>query len=378
MVTAIARAGDIDALRDLVQQSERSGARRRAVLLHTDRLPQSLGRPHHVRLARQALHSLAEADRAQLFDLPLGRVAIVWRGEGAAELAQARQALEHLLSGQPDGAPVSGELLTLYDLPAQAVWLLDQLDGPPETRVSPSLGVAPLDLKLLMRLEAGLAQADLSRFVRCQPVMAWPAAPLSDTSMGTVAWEERAFAMHELAAALCPERQLDGDPWLFRRLTRTLDRRMLAMLTAGRELRTGDPFALDLNVASILSPEFLRFDEALPVTLRGQVILNLTAPDILSDPATFIFARNFAHARQYRLALAEASPAILRFIDAPCAGLAYIKLALGPDIQTSPQGVRALLPAGIPVIVTGLNKPSAWRWARQHGFTLGQGRVFSQ
>ena len=51
------------------------------------------------------------------------------------------------------------------------------------------------------------------------------------------------------------------DPWLFRRLTRTLDRRMLSLLASpGRIDVAYGPFALDLNVASLLSPEFLRFD----------------------------------------------------------------------------------------------------------------------
>ena len=51
-----------------------------------------------------------------------------------------------------------------------------------------------------------------------------------------------------------------ADPWLFRRLTRTFDRRMLALLASPEELRLAGPLGIDLNVASVLSPAFLRFD----------------------------------------------------------------------------------------------------------------------
>ncbi len=379
MSTAL-RGHDTDALCEIIRQSERSLAPRRAALLHVDRLPAALSKPHHVRLARQALESLAGADRAQSFELSRGRVAILWRGSGGAEIDRTREALSHLLAGQKEGgAPALGELLTIYDLPGDAAWLLDELaeTAKPER---PAGGKAPLDMKLLMSLEANLAQADLSGYARWRSVMILPPAVRLSREAGhgaRLAWEERYFAMHEIAAGLCPERHLRGDPWLFRRLTRTLDSRLLAMLSAPLELRGSGTFAINLNMATILSPEFLRFDDALPLVLRGEVILNLRAADILSDPATFAFTRNFTRARGYRLSLAGASPGLLRFFDVAAAGLDYVQLPLAQELRDDPDAGRCLASSDVSVVLTGLDRPSDLRWATERGFRLGRGRVFT-
>ena len=376
---ASARAGET--LRRIVRQSEISGARRRVVILHADRLPPLLGKPHHHRLARQALKSLAEADRAQQFELPYGRLAIIWRAGGGAELALAREALNHLLSDQPDGQTLAlGEVLTLYDLPDQAVWLLDELSRPDEAAARPAAGAAPLDATLLARLETNLAQADLSRFVRWREIMNLPGPVQHARDTGTdvtLAWEERCFAVSELAASLCPGRDLRRDPWLFRRLTRTLDSRMLAMLAAPHEVGGAGSFALNLNVATILSPEFLRFDEALPMALRGGVILLLRAADILADLGLFAFARKFAQARAYRLALAAATPRMLALFNPACAGLSFVQVAFGPDTVDALPALLTLQSTGAAIVVTGLNRVSKLRWAVQAGFRLGRGSVFT-
>lgn len=376
-MSATTRSGDLGSLCELISQSEMSGASRRVAVLHTDRLPPLLKRPHHLRLARQALDSLAAADRAQVFELSRGRISIVWRSKGEAELAAARIALGLLISGEPAH---EDELLTLYDLPGQAISLLDAIADPVDATGPQDTSALPLDPLMLVRLEASLSNSDLSRFARWRSIMTLP-TPADGVSGGgstaSAAWNERSFDMRELAANICPDRQLTGDPWLFRRLTRTLDSRMLAMLIAKREMREVTTFAFNVNVATILSEEFLRFDASLPTTLRGEVILNLRAPDILSDAAGFTFARNFATARGYRLALAGATIGLLKFFDVANAGFQFVKVALTPEFQAKHKALTNYLPPEIPVIVTGLNRPSDLRWAVQSGFRLGRGRALS-
>jgi len=360
---------DGTALHEMLLQCQKSGTRRRAVMLHTDRLPPALSKPHHVRLAREALSSLLHADRAQAFELPQGRVAIVWRSRGGGELAEARLALDHLLAGQPD-APVPGALLTLYDLPDQSAFLLDEItqaDAPPvaETRTR------KLDARTLAALEVDLGQADLARFVRWRPIMhlGGPAPAL--------AWEERYFAVDEIAASLCPDVAIEADPWLFARLTRTLDRRMLSMLASPRELRGCGTFAIRLNVETILGADFLRFDEALPLPLRGEVILNVAAIDVLSDAGSFTFARRFAQARGYRVALSGATLGLLRLFDMEALGLDFVHLACTPDLLAAPGAARLMVPLPTRIVAAGLDRPSLVASAVQGGFPLGEGAAVS-
>ena len=130
---------------------------------------------------------------------------------------------------------------------------------------------------------------------------------------------------------LAPERDLRADRWLFRRLTRTLDRRMLALLAVPGEVRAAGPFGLDLNVASILSPTFLRFDAGLPAALRGQLVLDLSPADVIADPASFLFARDFARARGYRLLLRGITAGLLDAFPLRRTGLDLLQLRWSPS-----------------------------------------------
>lgn len=379
------RGQDTEALREVLRKTELAGAGRKAVLLHIDRLPPALTKPHHIRLARDALRNLLEADRAQSFELSRGRVAVIWRGRGGDELAQAREALGHLLSDQPAGqTPLLGELLTLYDLPEQAIWLLDELTEPAERPGQAGAPAQSLDLARLARLESSLVQADLSRFTRWRSIMrilpedVGPPASLPPApAAATLAWEERYFAVYELAAGLCPDRNVKGDPWLFQRLTRLLDQRMLAALSVPGEFRRGHSFALNLNVMSMLSEEFLRFDRILPMTGRGGVILNLRPADLLADCAAYSFARNFARARGYRLALLAGTAATLRLFDLKALGVDYVQLKLSSELLAQAGAVRDHLPQGVEMVVSGLDRSADVRWAQLQGVGLGLGRAFS-
>jgi len=360
-----ARAEPPEALVELLRKTELSGTQRRALLLHIDRLPPALAKQHHQRLARAAIAGLALADRAQHFELSRGRVAIVWRPRGGRELETALAALDHLLADLPqDQAFPRGQLVTLYDLPEQAAWLMDEvadLETPP-SHCSPK-ATPSLDLPVLVRLEQALAQAEISRFIRWRPVLRL------DGGVAAPVWQERYVAAHEIAANLCPDRSIKGDPWLFRRLTRSFDRRMLSILTGPQDLRGGGPFALNINLATILAQEFLRFDAALPTALRGAVTLNLLAADILADPDTFTFARNFARLRGYKLLLRQASAALLSLFDVGAAELDYVHVACTPELVANPARWRVLVPAGVTPILTGV-APAAMAWAHQHGFEL--------
>ena len=366
---SFARADNSEALFELLRATELSGITRRALLLHTDRLPPALAKAHHQRLARDAIAGLATADRAQHFELTRDRVAIVWRQRGGQELDTAMAALEHLLADlPPDQALPPGQLVTLYDLPEQAVWLMDEVaDGKPAVHHAASKSAAPLDLASLSRLEALLTNADVSRFMRWRPV-----SRHADGAVTTV-WQERYIAAHDVAATLCADRRIKANPWLFQRLTRSFDQRMLAILSSPQELRDSGSIGLNLNLATILGPDFLHFDTALPHALRGGVILNLSPGDILADPATFIFARNFARARGYKLLLRRASATLFRLLDVAAAGLDFCHVPYSPELVADPDQAIRHLPPGVTAVLTGATMPSIAAWGRANGFQLMRG-----
>ncbi len=355
-----------DRIAALVADCAAAGVTRQALLLRIDRLPAGLSRPHHRRLAEAALEPLLRAPRAELFHLPGPRLAVTWRGDAEAALLDVVDALDHLLADATVPAPSLRDLIFLYDLPDHGDLLLKALaDAPPDSPVTAEPD-PPLDPASLLLLEASLAQANIARFARRESV--WHL----DANATVLAWEKRTLSLMELTAELLPGRNLSGDPWLYRRLTRTLDRRMLALLAGPDELRAVSPFALDLNVVSVLGPEFLKLDAALPPTLRGRVVLALHPADVVADAASFAFARGFARARDYRLMLRDATPDLLAVLSPAALDLDYLVLPWSPDL---PQRAGPLLdsaPATSMVLDCG-DDPAAVAWGLSVGMHLFTG-----
>ncbi len=356
-----------------LHECQMAGIARRACVVHLARLSADRMRPHHLRLARAALEPLAHADRARMFTLPNHSFVAIWRGRADCAAAASRAAITHLFADGDEAIPP--ELLwEELDIPQSVDRLLlvaEQSIGPklPSVRVSGS--GQKFDPATLQALESLLTRADVARFARRHPVF----ARASDGGFRAV-WERRVLCIDELAESLTPAHAPKSDKWLFLRLTRTLDRRMLALLSAPGELAGAGPFAINLNVASILSPAFLRFDEALPIGLRGQVTIDLQPADVLADPAAFLFARDFARTRGYRLMLCNVSADLLPVFPLERLGLDLLLLQWSPACARP--SFAAILPDPAKLVLGDADTADAVAWGASVGIMLFQGRAVAE
>ena len=371
----------LEELHSLVRDCTASGVERRVLLIRTDLMPPRLTRLHHLGLMRAALDALMTAERARMHDLPKGRLAVSWRGSASDALRQSQSALEHLLGdGFRIGPAAMQSLIQVFDLPPDgtellaAIGFIEAADTAPRrpkiaTAVVLPPPLVPLDAAALAAMERQLAAADMARFARRKPIYRL------DGSHVRLAWDKRYLSISEITATLAPGRSAQADAWLFRRLTRVLDRRMLALLSAPHELRGAGPFSLDLNVGSMLSPEFLRFDSMLPGALRGRVVLDMQPADVLADPAAFAFARGFAHARGYRLLLRGVTATLLPLLCLPRMEFDLVQLRWSPGLSKL---APAMLEAGSTEwLLSQTDGPEAMRWGLDQGITLFQGRALA-
>jgi hypothetical protein len=353
------------ALRALAAECRRAGVERQVLLLRLSLLSANYYRPHHGRLAESALEGLARADRARLYRLPGNDLAVAWRGEAAAE-KEAMAALATLFAGAVSELPPFRALVRRFALPRDGAALAGCLAGESVARAAPRRALVPVDLAHLTRVERALASADLAAFARRKSICI-----RNERGHWLLAWEERLIAIGALAETLAPEHDLRADPWLFRRLTRTLDRRMLALLAAPDEIGRAPPFAVSLNVESILSPAFLSFDAALPAGLRGKILLALLPADILADAASFLFARDFARGRGYRLMVRGVTAALLPAISLARLGLDFLEVRFS-------QGLMRLgekLEAPERVVLARADGEEAVSWGEAQGIGLFEGRM---
>lgn len=362
------RPEDARRLAALVRDCAASGVSRQVLLLRLSDLPERRSRPHHLQLARDALTPLAGAARAQFFQLPNADLAVVWRGETRA-LRASLDALALLFADDPAFGPDPMGVATTLALPEDGELVLRAIaESIAARQPRPALHAIgqPLDPATLASLERAVAQADMSRFARRAPICR------TGPEGFRLAWEHRFLSDAELFETMLPDRAPRADPWLFRRLTRALDRRMLALLSAAEELRGVPPFSLDLNVANLMGAEFLRFDANLPANLRGHVVVNLRPEDIVGDLPAFCFARDFVRLRGYRLLLHDIEASQLALLPADALGLDFVLLRHSPALAATP---LAAMPEPDRIVLAQADTPAAIAWGREQGITLFQGRL---
>ncbi len=180
----------------------------------------------------------------------------------------------------------------------------------------------------LGKLEEALTNADLSALMRNQPICA-----VTPDDPPEVVFHEMYVSIDDLGRNLLPGVTITSDPWLFQRLTRSLDNRVLRQV-AHDQARTDKAFSLNLNVATVLSPEFRRFEQALGAGARGRLIIEFQQIDIFSDMAAYLFAREYLRELGFRICLDGLNHMTLPFVDREQLGIDLLKMQCSDDLMS--------------------------------------------
>jgi hypothetical protein len=362
-------AADALALSQVVREAVAADVPREVLLLRLSGLAGRMRHAHHRRLLREALEPALRHVRIRLFELPNGDLVAV-APAGGGHLGEAEAVLATLLA-PAEGEAAPHKLYTILGLPCDAASLLAAVEEalrPPaaaQPASGPPAGFAPAELGAV---EAALRGASLARFLRCRPVWRLPRG----ASGPDLAHDEWSLAWPELCAELCPEADPAAAPWLARRLRRQLDRRLLAELARPEEARQRGPLGLSLAAETLGEPEFLRLDAMLDAETRAGGVIALSAADALADAEGFVFARDFARARGYRVALDLPGGAMAGLLPLARLGVDMLRLPWTPDLPAE----APPLPVGPEqVVLTGADRAAAIGWGWEAGISLFEGRL---
>ncbi|MBX9634770.1 MAG: hypothetical protein K2X44_07285, partial [Magnetospirillum sp.] len=244
-----------------------------------------------------------------------------------------------------------------------------------ETRVMDKPKGAPFTADLLARVEAALGQADLANLMRRQAVCA-----VVGQAQPHPVFHELFISIADLRQTLMPSVNMNSSPWLFQQLTETLDRRVLSLLNKHDDRTLEGDISLNLNVSTILSPEFMVFDDNVKAGMRGTIVLELQKVDIFADLGAYLFARDFAHDRGYRICIDGLSYSMLPFVDRERLGADLIKLIWDTSLtEEKDKKTDALRRIGVTrIILARCDTPSAVEYGHSVGITLFQGRHIEQ
>ena len=174
---------------------------------------------------------------------------------------------------------------------------------------------------MLAKLQKSLAMTDFSSLVRRQSICA-----VIGSSAPQALFDEVYVSIADLRDMLLPDVDLTSNHWLFQHLTETLDRRVLANVSQHDDGSLKNNFSLNLNVATILSDEFLVFDENINPSMKSSIILELQLVDIFSDVKAFILARTFAQYRGYKICIDAITSDKLKYLNREHFKVDFIKV----------------------------------------------------
>jgi hypothetical protein len=319
---------------------------RRAVHLHLSQLQPYNRRDHHLRIAVQTFEAAVRLFEGQTFLLGNGDIVFIGNQATPAAIEEAVMRVRYLFDDDPlirsAAADQPGRFSTTYELDADYDCFLNEMHRLHENGMQRRERLAarpnneaaqprpPIDAQHAAELIEAITRADLSNLMRRQPVCL-----LAPNTAPTPIFRELFISIPDLRDTVMPTYDLVADRGLFQYLTRTLDQRMLSLLRKNDDKAISGAFSLNLNVSTVLSPEFLAFDADLRSTTRGTIVIELQYADITGDMEAFCFARDFAKARNYRLCLDGVTDLMLPLIERERLGVDFVKLVWSARMQAA-------------------------------------------
>ena len=377
-------------LLDYVHRLERHRQDRKAVHIHLSGLLAQNRRDHHMRIAGNTFETLVKMMQAQVFTLANADLMVIFKAQAHDEVEAAVVKLRFLFSDDPlvlEDRTRQGAFCTWYALDKEYDVLLTlaqklvQDENARRTAATQKTNAdnrfqqkpkgAPFTPELLLRVEASLGQADLANLMRRQAISA-----IVGKAPPQPVFHELFISIADLRQTLFPSVNVNSSPWLFQQLTETLDRRVLSLLNKHDDRTLEGDISINLNVSTILSPEFLVFDDNVKAGMRGTIVLELQKVDIFADLGAYLFARDFAHDRGYRICIDGLTYHQLPFVDRERLGADLIKLIWDESLtEEKDKKTEALRRIGVTrIILCRCDNQAAIEFGHSVGITLFQGR----
>ncbi|MAF46656.1 MAG: hypothetical protein CMM10_00180 [Rhodospirillaceae bacterium] len=385
-------------LLDYIHRLESHMEGRRAVHVHISKLDVHNRRDHHIRIASNTFEPLVKMLEGQLFSLKNSDLFFIYKGDSQNDVETSILKLQFLFSDDPLFDEASREthsdsdaFRTYYNVERDYTDILalvrgmvhdSQTDETEEEQVEDSRsqlvgrqqgGGEALSPRVLGRVEESLHSADLSNMVRRQFVCA-----LIGEAAPQPLFSELYISIQDLRETLMPGVNLTKSRWLFQHLTETLDRRVLAMLSKSTDRSITGEISINLNISTLLSPEFMAFDDAVIAAMRGSIVIELQKVDIFSDLNDYMFARDFAKERGYRICIDGLTHETMPFVNRDKLGADMVKLIWQTELadEVGPKRVRRLVKSAgaSKVILSRCDDEGAVKFGQDIGINMFQGR----
>ncbi|MCC9622573.1 EAL domain-containing protein [Thalassospira sp. MA62] len=381
-------------LLDYVQRLETRKYGHRAVHIHLSRMKPFHRRDYHIRVATNTFESYVKLYVGRIFVLSNSDLIFVWKDKSIADVEPAVDTLRYLFRDDPlsqDNSEETG-FCTWYNLNTEFqefLLLCQHLDERAkklqqatnmrsvQQRIKDNT-LQPIDADNLAQLEETIHTADLSEHIRQQPICVF--AHGGSKELHPV-FDEFFVSIADLRNALMPNIDLASNRWLFQHMTEVLDKRMLNYLCKRTFKTHATSFSINLNLGTLTSREFEKFDEVVRRTWGGNVIIELNQVDLFSNLETYLQVRDDFHERGYRILIDNLTVEALSFVDRKRLKADFIKVAWREEMtdnvirkKYSEMDNLVKNSGRERVILCRCDSPTAIKFGQSLGITLFQGR----
>jgi len=345
-------------LHEYMQRLEGQKQDRKVVQLHLSSLRPFNRREQHIRTAAGNFDPLISELHGQIFTLKNSDIFFIFKKEFIGEVETIVQKIKFLFSDDPliaDEGPTTPPLATWYDAGSEFDTILSLVQGLAHAELQRQTVVRarmdaraalkakqdqgePMTPDVLARLETALTRADLSNLVRRQFI-----CDVDDKMIPTQEFSELFISIRDLRETILPGINLTANRWLFQHLTETLDKRMLSMLTKTDSISISGEISFNINIATILSPEFQAFDDNIAASRRGSMIIELQKEDVFVNLNSYLFAREFLQEKGYRICLDGLELDSVQMINLERLGVDMCKLIWHPGLVDGGEDVHQRL-----------------------------------
>ena len=245
----------------------------------------------------------------------------------------------------------------------------DAANGTAETK-------PPITLEELGKLERSMQMFDLSPFLFNQAI-----ARLTPNSAEEMEYYELYISIKLLQERLCPDYDITANKWLFNYFTANLDQSVLRALNHGMSFMRGRRIGININLSTVISTGFVKFDERLPIEFRGKVVLEISKGDLIENLPLFNEVVDFARDRRYQIAVDGLNPFWVANFDLEYLHADYAKIFWSSDMLELDPAIeqhffeRIAEQDRCKFILSRCDSMSSLIYAQKAGIQLVQGRA---
>lgn len=290
--------------------------------------------PQSQMVVRTIINELAsKASYLQSFNISNGDVIILYKGLKLTGVTDVCQKVEQaFLSRTTLTGPNPYKEHSLYSIMELALNFINVIRFIEELQASEAgqnivETKPPITLEEMGKLERSMQMFDLSPFLFNQAIS--NIGPEADADLE---YFELYISIKLLQERLCPDYDITANKWLFNYFTANLDQSVLRALNHGISFMRGRRIGININLSSVISTGFIKFDERLPIDFRGRVVLEVTKGDLIENLALFNEVVDFAQDRGYQIAVDGLNPFWVTNFDLEYLNADYAKIFWSTDM----------------------------------------------